>query len=204
MSPENCISLVNLVKHIVNTSVDPKAASAQLTIVRDMLLDDISASATLAPLHTPYFNPRSLFPFAMLPSPNDLVQRCDLHLRDITVVTCVHDLHYKLVPILHALENGETFDPEKINEGRDYAIYYKDINTLVVLEGKHHIFAAKKLNLDVTLPHVPTSKLLDCGYEPSVTDDHLTWSNIKTGEPICEADPRIVLLYITTNILHLL
>lgn len=80
MSPENCISLVNLVKHIANTSVDPKAASAQLTIVRDMLLDDISASATLAPLHTPYFNPRSLFPFAMLPSPNDLVQRCDLNL----------------------------------------------------------------------------------------------------------------------------
>ena len=202
MSPENCFALTTLVEQIVSSSVDPTETSAQLTIVRDALLDEISACAALAPLHTPYCNPRAFFPFAMLPSPSDHVPRCDLRLRNVNVVTCVHDLHYKLIPILHALENGDPFEPEKLNGGQDYAVYYHDINTLVVLEGKHHIFAAKKLHLDVTLPHIPTYNLLDCGYHPSTDGEHLTWLNLRTGENICNADPRVAAIYTITEALN--
>lgn len=172
-----------------------------LQIVRDALLDEVATTALIAPLHTPYYNPRVLFPFAVLPPLHATVPRSDVRLREVRIVTCVHDFRYKALPILHALENGNPFDLEKINDGRDYAVYYRDINTIVVLEGKHHIFAAKKLNLDVTLPHIPTFNLLDCGFHPTKKDGKLFWANTETDELIWEADPRVASAYTITTLL---
>ena len=172
-----------------------------LQIVRDALLDEVATTALIAPLHTPYYNPRVLFPFAVLPPLHATVPRSDVRLREVRIVTCVHDLRYKLLPIIHGLANGQDFAPELLNAGRDYAIFYDDIKTLVVLEAKHHLYAAKKLGLDVVLPNVPTANLTDCGFRPTKKDGKLFWADTETDELICEADPRVASVYTITALL---
>lgn len=176
-------------------------AAEPLQIVRDALLDEVATAALIAPLHTPYYNPRALFPFAVLPPLNATVPRSDVRLRDIRIVTCIHDLRFKLIPILHDLANDKDFAPELLNAGRDYAIFYDDIKTLVVLEAKHHLYAAKKLGLDVVLPNVPTANLTDCGFRPTKKDGKLFWADTETDELICEADPRVASVYTITALL---
>lgn len=172
-----------------------------MQIVRDALLDEVAATALTAPIHTAYYNPRVLFPFAVLPSLNATVPRSDVRLREVRLVTCIHDFRYKALPILHGLETGEEFVPEHLNDGRDYAIYFSDINTLVALEAKHHLYAAKHLDLDVILPNVPTAQFADCGFHPTKKDGKLFWVNSATDELIWEADPRVASVYTITALL---
>lgn len=192
--------LENEINDASTVSLNSDAVEA-LQIVRDALLDEVATTALIAPLHTPYYNPRVLFPFAVLPPLNATVPRSDVRLRDVRIVTCIHDLRFKLIPILHHLETGEAFVPERLNDGRDYAIYFSDINTLVALEAKHHLYAAKHLDLDVILPNVPTAQFADCGFHPTKKDGKLFWVDSATDELIWEADPRVASVYTITALL---